>query len=422
MEANVGTCVNNLNHRFQYIPLCIEHWPSRHFATQCTCHAKSGPGKKWTRDPILAEKKWTRGPLFSAKSGPSLPKVDLVQFCQEKSGPGPVSLSKSKQGHFWQGKKVDPVQFRCRNPGKSIFGRGKKCTRSSFAAEIQADPFLAGEKSGPSPVSLPKSRQVHFWQGEKVDPVQFRCRQVHFWQGEKVDPLPKSRQVHFWQGKKVDPLPKSRQVHFWQGKKVDPLPKSRQVHFWQGKKVDPLPKSRQVHFWQGKKVDPLPKSRQVHFWQGKKVDPLPKSRQVHFWQGKKVDPLPKSRQVHFWQGKKVDPLPKSRQVHFWQGKKVDPVQFRCRNPGRSIFGRGKKWTRSSFAAEIQAGPFLAGGKSGPGPVSLQAGPFLARGKSGPTAEIQVGPFLAREKSGPTAEIQAGPFWQGKKVDPVQFCC
>ena len=366
MEANVGTCVNNLNHRFQYIPLCIEHWPSRHFATQCTCHAKSGPGKKWTRDPILAEKKWTRGPLFSAKSGPSLPKVDLVQFCQEKSGPGPVSLSKSKQGHFWQGKKMDPVQFCCRNPGKSIFGMGKKWTRSSFAAEIQADPFLAGEKSGPSPVSLPKSRQVHFWQGEKVDPVQFRCRQVHFWQGEKVDPLPKSRQVHFWQGKKVDPLPKSRQVHFWQGKKVDPLPKSRQVHFWQGKKVDPLPKSRQVHFW--------------------------------------------------------------------QGKKVDPVQFRCRNPGRSIFGRGKKWTRSSFAAKIQAGPFLAGGKSGPGPVSLQAGPFLARGKSGPTAEIQVGPFLAREKSGPTAEIQAGPFlareksgptaeiqagpfWQGKKVDP-----
>ena len=73
----------------------------------------------------------------------------------EKSGPSPVSLSKSRQVHFWQGKKVDPVQF---------------------PAEIQAGPFLAGEKSGPGPVSLSKSRQVHFWQGKKVDPVQFRCR------------------------------------------------------------------------------------------------------------------------------------------------------------------------------------------------------------------------------------------------------
>ena len=160
------------------------------------CHAKSGPGKKWTPGPILAEKNGPGGPLFSAKSGPPLPKV---QFCQEKSGPGPVSLSKSKQVrfwqgkksgpgpvslsksrqvHFWQGKKVDPVQFRCRNPGRSTFGRGKKWTRSSFAAEIQAGPFLAEEKSGPGPVSLPKSRQVHFWQGKKVDPVQFRCRNL----------------------------------------------------------------------------------------------------------------------------------------------------------------------------------------------------------------------------------------------------
>ena len=80
-----------------------------------------------------------------------------------------------------------------------------------------------------------------------------------------------------------------------------------------------------------------------------------------------------SKQVHFWQGKKVDPVQfrcQSRQVHFWQGKKVDPVQFRCQNPSRSIFGRGKKWTRSSFAVEIQAGPFLAGENSGPGPVLL----------------------------------------------------
>ena len=49
----------------------------------------------------------------------------------------------------------------------------QKWTRSSFAVEIQAGPFLAGEKSGPGPVSLSKSRQVHFWQGKKVDPVQF---------------------------------------------------------------------------------------------------------------------------------------------------------------------------------------------------------------------------------------------------------
>ena len=120
------------------------------------------------------------------KSGPALPKVDLVHFVKksgpgpvlagEKSGPGPVSPSKSKQVHFWQGKKVDPVQFRCQNPGRSIFGRGKKWTRSSFAVKIQAGPFLAGEKSGPGPVSLSKSRQVHFWQGKKVDPVQFRCQ------------------------------------------------------------------------------------------------------------------------------------------------------------------------------------------------------------------------------------------------------
>ena len=116
-----------------------------------------GRGKKWTRSSFAVE----------IQAGPFL--------AGEKSGPGPVSLSKSRQVHFWQGKKVDPVQFRCRNPGRSIFGRGKKWTRSSFAVEIQAGPFLAGENSGPGPVSLLKSRQVHFWQGKKVDPVQFRC-------------------------------------------------------------------------------------------------------------------------------------------------------------------------------------------------------------------------------------------------------
>ena len=68
---------------------------------------------------------------------------------------------------------MDPVQFHCQNLSRSIFGRGKKWTRSSFTVKIQAGPFLAGEKSGPGPVSLSKSRQVHFWQGKKVDPVQF---------------------------------------------------------------------------------------------------------------------------------------------------------------------------------------------------------------------------------------------------------
>ena len=187
---------------------------STFFCQKWTCLAKSGPG-----------------PFCQEKSGPG------PVLAGEKSGPGPVSPSKSKQVRFWQGKEVDPVQFRCQNPGRSIFGRGKKWTRSSFAVKIQAGPFLAGEKSGPGPVSLSKSRQVHFW----------------------------------------------------------------------------------------------------------------------------------------------------------QGKKVDPVQFRCQNPGRSIFGRGKKWTRSSFAVKIQAGPFLAEEKSGPGPVSL-------------------------------SKSRQVHFWQGKKVDPVQFRC
>ena len=127
----------------------------------------------------------------------------------EKSGPGLVLLSKSKQVHFWQGKKVDPVQFRCQNPGRSTFGRGKKWTRSSF---------------------LPKSRQVHFWQGKKVDPVQFpaEIQAGPFLAGEKSGPGPVScrnpgRSI-FGRGKKWTRssfLPKSRQVHFWQGKKVD---------------------------------------------------------------------------------------------------------------------------------------------------------------------------------------------------------
>ena len=119
--------------------------------------------KKWTGGSTFFCQKWTCLAKAGEKSGPgpvSLSKSRQVHFhypflAGEKSGPGPVSLSKSRQVHFWQGKKVDPVQFHCQNPGRSIFGRGKKWTRSSF---------------------LPKSRQVHFWQGKKVDPVQFRCR------------------------------------------------------------------------------------------------------------------------------------------------------------------------------------------------------------------------------------------------------
>ena len=99
-------------------------WIHISYSNWWTCHPKSGPGKKWTPGPILAEKMDGGGGVHFF-----LPKVDLVQFCQEKSRPGPVSLSKSKQVHFWQGKKVDPIQFRCQNPGRSIFGRGKKWTR-----------------------------------------------------------------------------------------------------------------------------------------------------------------------------------------------------------------------------------------------------------------------------------------------------
>ena len=209
----------------------------------------------------MAEKNGPGGPLFSAKSGPG-------PFCQEKSGPGPVLageksgpglvlLSKSKQVHFWQGKKVDPVQF---------------------PAEIQAGPLLAGEKSGPGPVSLPKSRQVHFWQGKKVDPVQFRCRNP----GRST----------FGRGKKWTRSSFAVEIQ------AGPL--------LAGEKSGPGPVS-------------LSKSRQVHFWQGKKVDPV---------QFRCRNP-----------GRST----------FGRGKKVDPVQFRCRNPGRSSFGRGKKWTWSSFA-------------------------------------------------------------------------
>ena len=333
----------------------------------------------------------------------------------EKSGPGPVSPSKSRQVHFWQGKKVDPVQFRRQNPGRSIFGRGKKWTRSSFAVKIQAGPFLAGEKSGPGPVSPSNSKQVHFWQGKKVDPVQFHCQNPGrsiFGRGKKWTRssfLPKSRQVHFWQGKKVDPVQFPAEIQagpFLAGEKSGPGPVScrnpgRSI-FGRGKKwtrssfavkfkkVDPVQFRRQILsrsiFGRGKKWTRSSFAVKIQagpFLAGEKSGPGPVScrnpgRSI-FGRGKKWTRssfLPKSRQVHFWQGKKVDPVPvslsKSKQVHFWQGKKVDPVQFpaeiqagpflageksgpgpvSCRNPGRSIFGRGKKWTRSSFAVKF----------------------------------------------------------------------
>ena len=82
---------------------------------------KSGPP-----GPLLAEKNGPGGPLFSAKSGPALPKVDLVYFVKKKVDPV----------QFWQGEKVVLVQFRRQNLNRSVFGRGKKWTRSSFAVEF----------------------------------------------------------------------------------------------------------------------------------------------------------------------------------------------------------------------------------------------------------------------------------------------
>ena len=226
------------------------------------------------------------------KSGPG-------PFCQEKSGPGPVLLSKSKQVHFWQGKKVDPVQFCCQNPGRSTFGRGKKWTRSSF---------------------LPKSRQVHFWQGKKVDPVQFpaEIQAGPFLAGEKSGPGPVScrnpGRSMFGRGKKWTRSSFAAEIQagpILAGEKSGPGPVSCRNP---GRSI----------FGRGKS-GPGPVS-------------LPKSRQVQFWQGKKVD------LVQFPAEIQAGPI--------LAGEKVDLVQFRCRNPGRSNFAKGKKWTRSSFAAEI----------------------------------------------------------------------
>ena len=179
--------------------------------------------QKWTEKKVdprsnFGRKKWTGGVHFF------LPKVDIP--CQKWTWSNLVK------------KKMDLVQFHCQNLSRSIFGRGKKWTRSSFAAKIQAGPFLAGGKKWTRSSFTAEIQQVDFWQGKKVDPVQFRYRNPGrsiFGRGKKWTRSSFAGRSIFGKGKKVDP--KSRQIHFWQGKKVDLLPKSRQVHFWQGKKV-----------------------------------------------------------------------------------------------------------------------------------------------------------------------------------------
>ena len=148
-------------------------------------------GKKVDPRSNFGRKNGPGGPLFSAKSGPSLPKVEKKWtwssftatsstgpfLAREKSGPGPVSLPKSRQVQFWQGKKVDPIQFHCQNP---FLAREKSGPGPVSLPESRQVQFWQGEKSGPGPVLLPKSRQVHFLAKGKVDPVQFRCRKLFF--------------------------------------------------------------------------------------------------------------------------------------------------------------------------------------------------------------------------------------------------
>ena len=105
---------------------CLYMYATLNVIGQSTVMPKVDREKSGPPGPLLAEKNGPGGPLFSAKSGPALPKVDLVHFVKKK-----VDLVQ-----FWQGKKVDPVQFRCQNLSRSIFGRGKKWTRSSFAVNI----------------------------------------------------------------------------------------------------------------------------------------------------------------------------------------------------------------------------------------------------------------------------------------------
>ena len=69
----------------------------------CACHAIIGPSKKWTGGPILAAN--------LQKSDPTSQKVDLAQFWQAKSGPGPILVSKKWTWPNFGKQKVDLAQF-----------------------------------------------------------------------------------------------------------------------------------------------------------------------------------------------------------------------------------------------------------------------------------------------------------------------
>ena len=123
-------------------------WKHQLFSYVCiVLSCQKWTGKKVDPPVHFWQKKWTGGSTFFCQKWTCLAKSGPGPFCQEKSGPGPVlageksgpgpvSPSKSKQVCFWQGKKVDPVQFRRQNLNRSVFGRGKKWTRSSFAVKF----------------------------------------------------------------------------------------------------------------------------------------------------------------------------------------------------------------------------------------------------------------------------------------------
>ena len=143
------------------------------------------------------------------------------------------------------------------------------------------------------------------------------------------------------------------QVHFF-------LTKLDQVHFWQGRSTFGRKKWTpwSIFFCQNWTGRPF-FSRSTFGMTGLKNSEYtePKSKQVHFWQEKKWTRSSFSAEIQAGPFLARDPVQfccmlKSRQVHFCQGIKVDLVQFCCQNLGRSIFGKGKKWTQSSFTAEI----------------------------------------------------------------------
>ena len=63
---------------------------------QMICHAKSGPGKKWTPRSTFGRKKWTGGggggSTFFCQKWTCLAKSGPGPFCQEKSGPGVIKF------------------------------------------------------------------------------------------------------------------------------------------------------------------------------------------------------------------------------------------------------------------------------------------------------------------------------------------